>query len=105
MGMDTLGSTVHSYLSGREKEFRQKARIADAWGKLLPAKLHDSCRIVDIGEGVVKVAAEAGPVMHQLVLLKPDLKDKLQNRCGVNAVRDIVVIPQALDKDKYAERS
>lgn len=97
-GGDKLGVFVQDYLSNRQREFKKNATVVDNWRELLPGQLRENCSIESISGGVMKVAVEPGPYMHELGLMSSELIRCLQQISPGSGVTKIKLVPRRAGK-------
>lgn len=89
-----LGVSVQCYLSGRRSELKRNASIVDSWRELLPGQLQEVCSLESISGGVLRVAVEPGPYMHELNTLSAEIVRRLGQLHPQACVRKIKFIPR-----------
>ena len=57
------------------------SRVAEAWGRLLPAQLSAHCEIKDIAGGQLDVQVDSPSYLYELQLCSSELLDELQRQC------------------------
>lgn len=92
-GSDKLGVSVQGYLTRRRGELRKNASVVDSWQELLPENLREVCSLESISGGVVLVAVEPGPYMHELSMLSEELVQHLRQLSPQAGVRKIRLVP------------
>ena len=92
-GSDKLGVSVQGYLARRRGEFSKNASVVDIWQELLPENLREACSLESISGGVVLVAVEPGPYMHELSMLSEELVQHLRQLSPQAGVRKIRLVP------------
>ena len=95
---DKLGASVEGYLKRRRSEFRKNASVVDRWLEILPEHLHGSCSLESIAGGVMRVAVEPGPYMHELGVLSNELLHRIQQMSPQSGVRKIKLVPRGVSE-------
>jgi hypothetical protein len=90
-----LGVSIQGYLARRRGELKKNASIIDGWRALLPGHLHEVCSVESISGGVLRVAVEPGPYMHELSMLSDELLQRLEQLYPQACVRKIKFIPRS----------
>lgn len=91
-----LGVSIQGYLARRRGELKKNASIVDNWRALLPGHLHEVCSVESISGGVLRVAVEPGPYMHELSMLSDELLQRLEQLHPQACVRKIKFIPRGV---------
>jgi len=89
-----LGASVQGYLAQRGGELIKNASIVDDWHRILPIHLHEACSLESISGGVIRVAVDSGPYMHELGMLSEELVQCLGQMHPRARVRKIKLVPR-----------
>ena len=90
-----LGASIRGYLTRRRGEFSKNASVVDNWRELLPKELQKACSLESISGGIMIVAVEPGPYMHELRVLSEDLVQQLRQMSPRSGVRGIKLVPRS----------
>jgi len=88
-----LGDSVMQLMElSVQPRYAKLAPVLEEWADLLPPELAGNCRIVDLMNGELTVAAASSAYAYELRLCSADLVDRMQQRCPHAKVRTIKVV-------------
>jgi hypothetical protein len=99
-----LGISIQVYLTQRGGELMKNASIVDDWHRILPGHLHEACSLESISGGIIRVAVDSGPYMHELSMLSDELVQRLEQMHPRARVRKIKLIPRNTSQSLISQK-
>ena len=89
-----FGDSAEKYLGNKLNRMKKNVAVVDALDELLDSQFGEHCKLKSISGGVVRIAVEPGPYMHEMQLASGEILQQIQNYCGSVGIEKIRLFPR-----------
>jgi predicted nucleic acid-binding Zn ribbon protein len=89
---DALAGVMSAGRTGVAQRYEMASQLGEVWAQLLPPKLAQHCRVVDLSAGLLTVEADSPSYMYELRISSHQFLEQLRESCPVVKVRAIKVV-------------
>jgi len=87
-----LGDVVKELFDRRiAPRYGRLGNVVEVWEELLPAELHEHCRLAGFSQGQLRVVADGSSYVNELNWCSDELLDELRRRCPRAGIKRIKI--------------